>query len=142
MDFIALDDWVLFFVAAIANVKIKIANEISTSRVNLFENVQQKIFPIEPNFLRKHIFMYTRVCHLFQTLLEFLVAFAVQTSKEIVIFETIFLFARSDVVAMVVLSTTFVDFGITSQVVIIISRITYMCTKFWRTFHLCTKLST
>lgn len=84
----------LFLVAAITNVKVKVANVVSTSRVDGS-----------------------------QTLLELLVASAVEAREEVIVLQSVFLFTWGDVIAMIVLSTTLISLCIASQVVIAISSV-------------------
>lgn len=85
VNFIALDNRMLFLVAAVADVKVEISDVISTSRVDTS-----------------------------QTLLELFIAHAVKSGEIVVVFETVFFFTRSDVVTMVMLSTALINLGITS----------------------------
>lgn len=84
----------LFFVATVANVEVEISDVFAASRVN---------FP--------------------QTLFELLVARAVQSSEEIVILEAVFLLARRDVVAVIVLPAAFIGLFIAAQVIVAVRRV-------------------
>lgn len=84
----------LFLVASITNVEVKVSDVISAPRVDTSE-----------------------------TLLELFIALAVQAREEVVVLQAVFLFTRGDVIAMIVLSTALISLRITPQVVIPVSRV-------------------
>ena len=85
VDFLAIDNRIVLFVATITNIEIEVSNVITTSWVDSSE-----------------------------TLFELFVALTVEPSEEIVVFQAMFLFAWSDVVAVIMLATTLVNFWIAS----------------------------
>lgn len=84
----------LFFIASIANVEVEVPYEVSSSRVDASK-----------------------------TLLELFIASAVKTREEVIVLQAVFLFARGDAIAVIMLSTTLIGLFVASQVVVAISGV-------------------
>lgn len=76
VNLIAIDNRMLFFVTSITNIKIKVSDVVSSSWVDRSK-----------------------------TLLELFIASAMETCEEVVVLQSVFLFTRCDVIAMIMLST-------------------------------------
>lgn len=96
VNLITVDDRVLLLVASIADVEVKVSDVIASSRVDSSE-----------------------------ALLELLVASAMETSEEVVVLQAVLLFARSDVIAVIVLSTTLISLRVASQVIVVVSGVSW-----------------
>jgi len=96
VDLVALDDRMLLFVAAIANVEVKVADEVSSLRVDMS-----------------------------QALLELFVAHAVKTRKVVVVLQSVLLLARRHVIAVIVISTALVDFFIIAEIFVSVSSVAW-----------------
>jgi len=96
MNLVALDDRMLFLVAAIANIEIKVSDVIPSSRVDRLE-----------------------------TLFEFLIAQAMQSRKVIIVLQAVFLLPRRNVIAVIVCSAALVYLPITAQVLVAVGRVAW-----------------
>lgn len=89
VSLVTFNDRMVLFVAAVAKVEIEISDVISASRIDIFE-----------------------------ALLEFFVAKAMKSGEIIGVFKAVFFFAGRDVVTVVVCSAAFVNFWITSEIIV------------------------
>jgi predicted amino acid racemase len=94
VNFITLDNRMLFLVAAITDVEVEVSDVISTFRVDGS-----------------------------QALLELFIAHAMQSSEVIVVFQAVLFFTRSDVVTVIMLSAALINLRVTSQVIESISGV-------------------
>lgn len=96
VNLVTLDNRMLLFVAPVADVEIEIADEVSALAVDVSE-----------------------------TLLKLFIARAVESREEVVVRQAVFLLARCHVVAVIMFTTTFVDFLVASEIFVAVGRVSW-----------------